>query len=73
MAKSADAWGRGGHIFTAFRLQTGLALEKFFLAIFRGQYGTIQLDVRGRMAAGESRLPTPAPLLCYLREAAPWC
>lgn len=39
MAKSADAWGRGGHIFTTFRLQTGLALEKSFLVIFRGNMG----------------------------------
>ena len=35
MAKSADAWGRGGHIFTAFRLQTGLAL-------FTGQEATLE-------------------------------
>ena len=35
MAKSADAWGRGGHIFTALRLQTGLA-------IFTGQEATLE-------------------------------
>ena len=35
MKRMSDAWGGGGHIFTAFRLQTGLAL-------FTGQEATLE-------------------------------
>ena len=51
MAKSADAWGRGGHIFTAFRLQTGLALENSFT----GQEATLEDDGRTFARVKEER------------------